>query len=125
LIVTLWPKQELKDAYEILMKVLPTEDAQLFESEPTFRDDKKFMPLQAADLYAWHVGRAAYDLERGVNYNTRIWRALQSVGAPLDCSLASSSVFLFTRMRCDRLLDLCLDRLHVEACALLHGRKLD
>lgn len=27
----------------------------LIGSQPTFRDEKKFLPLQAADLYAWHV----------------------------------------------------------------------
>ena len=30
---------------------------------PIFRDDKKFLPLQAADLYAWHVRRDYADSE--------------------------------------------------------------
>lgn len=39
-------------------ELAPTEERKaLMESSPLFRDDKKNLPLQAADLYAWMVGK--------------------------------------------------------------------
>jgi hypothetical protein len=32
-------------------------------SEPIFRDDKQYLPLQAADLYAWQM---RYFLQKGI-----------------------------------------------------------
>jgi hypothetical protein len=37
--------------------------AKLVCDRPIFRDEKQFLPLQAADLYAWHVRKHA-DLQR-------------------------------------------------------------
>jgi hypothetical protein len=36
-------------------KLLDEQLAEGMGSEPTFRSDKKFLPLQAADLYAWQI----------------------------------------------------------------------
>ena len=78
-------KSELKAAYSTLMRILPPNISDLIEGEPTFRDDKHFMPLQAADLYAWHVRRDAWERERGTRLDTPIWRAL-GAPEPIDCS---------------------------------------
>lgn len=37
---------------------LPKDRRNLIRSSPMFRDDKEFLPLQAADLLAWHIRRA-------------------------------------------------------------------
>jgi hypothetical protein len=43
--------------YETIKSMQPAGLASLFGSTPVFRDDKKILPLQAADLLAWHLRR--------------------------------------------------------------------
>jgi hypothetical protein len=43
--------------YEIA-KMREPEAAQILPVDPMFRDDNEFLPLQAADLYAWSIRRA-------------------------------------------------------------------
>jgi hypothetical protein len=43
--------------YPYIKKVAPEAHKPYFGSPPIFRDDKIFLPLQAADLYAWTVRR--------------------------------------------------------------------
>jgi hypothetical protein len=43
--------------YQIIKKVAPKQSKPFFGSPPIFRDDKKFLPLQAADMYAWAIRR--------------------------------------------------------------------
>lgn len=79
-------QQELKDAYGTLKRILPPQDAGLIENEPLFRDDKAYMPLQAADLFAWHVRRELFERERGARLETPSWKALCQAKI-LDCSM--------------------------------------
>jgi len=44
-------------------------------NRPIMRDDKRWMPLQAADLYAWHVRRDHFE---GGELDTELWRILRS-----------------------------------------------
>jgi hypothetical protein len=43
--------------FQIIKKVAPKESKPFFGSPPIFQDDKKFLPLQAADMYAWSIRR--------------------------------------------------------------------
>lgn len=45
--------------FDHIMNQQPQEWAQYVSSSPIFRDDREVLPLQAADLFAWHVRREA------------------------------------------------------------------
>lgn len=45
--------------HPIFKKTAPPHLQSYFGSPPIFRDDKEFLPLQAADLYAWSIRRHA------------------------------------------------------------------
>lgn len=45
-------------AFEAMLATAPGELREIVGGTPIFRDDKDFLPLQAADLLAWHVRRA-------------------------------------------------------------------
>jgi hypothetical protein len=45
------------DWYETIIPTLPSGAASLIAGQPLFRTDKKYIPLKAADLYAWHIRR--------------------------------------------------------------------
>ncbi len=51
-------------------------------NKPIHRDEKTFLPLQAADLFAWHVRRFYEEKSRGKEYNDSVWKALSS----LECA---------------------------------------
>ncbi len=68
-------RRSLKLAYSHLLKSLGT-DASLIEGEPTFRDDKCFVPLQAADLLAWYVRRYHSERAEGRAFESPVWSAL-------------------------------------------------
>jgi len=48
----------------------------LFGDPPIFGDDKIILPLQAADLYAWHARKERQVLSEGGVYDDLGWRAL-------------------------------------------------
>jgi hypothetical protein len=50
----------------------------LFGDPPDFRDDKVVLPLQAADLYAWHAPKAK-QVESEHEYNHTGWKLLSAV----------------------------------------------
>jgi hypothetical protein len=43
--------------FENLLAALPRASRRLISGKPLFRDDKEMLPLQAADMLAWHVRR--------------------------------------------------------------------
>ena len=43
--------------FDEMVKPLSPEARQLINGKPIFRDDKVFLPLQAADMLAWHLRR--------------------------------------------------------------------
>jgi hypothetical protein len=51
-------------------------------NRPLHRDEKTFLPLQAADLFAWHVRRSYEEKSRGKEYNDFVWKSLSS----LECA---------------------------------------
>jgi hypothetical protein len=48
----------------------------LVNKQAEFRDDKHFLPLQAADLLAWHVRRHMYELARRRLHDNPVWLKL-------------------------------------------------
>jgi hypothetical protein len=58
-------KVTLTVEYERCMSVAPAEVKKLSAGMPTFGSDNELLPLQAADLIAWHARRYYYDLFRG------------------------------------------------------------
>ncbi len=48
----------------------------LINKKAEFRDDEKCLPLQAADLLAWHVRRLYYEVSRGNKYDETVWLKL-------------------------------------------------
>lgn len=50
----------------------------LENKKPEFRDDKKNPPLQAADLFAWHLRRCAWEAAQGKRFRNAVWERLNS-----------------------------------------------
>jgi hypothetical protein len=46
---------------------------------PTHRDEKTFLPLQAADMLAWHTRRYYAERSHGREFNDPVWKALRSL----------------------------------------------
>jgi hypothetical protein len=51
-----WGERTIK-AYDYVLNVLTEEEQSLLGNRPIHRNDKTFLPLQAADLIAWHTRR--------------------------------------------------------------------
>jgi hypothetical protein len=51
----------------------------LIGGKPINRNDKDFLPLQAADLFAWHVRRFYEEKSRGQEYMDPHWKSLKSL----------------------------------------------
>ncbi len=49
---------------------------------PDFRNDKKVLPLQAADLFAWHARQFSEWRARGESYDHLAWQSLRSIEGP-------------------------------------------
>jgi hypothetical protein len=60
--------------YEYIKSIQPPEVAKLLGSSPVFKDDKLILPLQAADLLAWHLRRSGE--ERNKNESRPIFEKL-------------------------------------------------
>jgi hypothetical protein len=68
---------EITEAYVAMMKHLPPALTSLLDQRPSFEDDKEVGPLQAADLWAWHVRRQYNEMAEGRNmWASPIWTAL-------------------------------------------------
>jgi hypothetical protein len=76
---------ELRMAYRLLRWRLSDADKVLLPHEPIVRDDKRFVALQAADLYAWHVRRDHFERTQGRTLSTNLWSAL-NCHSLLHCS---------------------------------------
>ena len=63
----------VRDFWYVLRLLIPEDDVRgMLVNEPVFRDDKVFLPLQAADLSAWQVRNllsAVTDSDTGVDLN--------------------------------------------------------
>jgi hypothetical protein len=69
-------------AYEGMMDRLPKEMIDLLVSRPRFEDDKCLLPLQMADLLAWHSRRDYYEqlMSKGARrLESKVWDALKTL----------------------------------------------
>jgi hypothetical protein len=55
----------------------PPFDPRLMPSRPAFEDDKKFLPLQVADLLAWHYRWAK--VNEGKDLHNPFWEAIKTI----------------------------------------------
>jgi hypothetical protein len=57
-------KSRIIPAWETIRLSLPQQEAALYGKTPRFEDDEEFLPLQAADFWAWWVRKWAVDQNR-------------------------------------------------------------
>jgi hypothetical protein len=86
----------------------PPEYKRFLVNEPVFRDEKIFLPLQAADLIAWQTRRRIDDLNE---------RAIDNIRAPLKYVRERVPLFV-NRWNGERLKDFLHKSLHVPLTAL-------
>ena len=70
---------QVQENFKIFRDLAPPEIEGLLGEPPQHRDDKTTLPLQAADMIAWHVHRSYYERERGVEFDSIAMRILRSV----------------------------------------------
>ncbi len=75
-------RRDFKNAmlgWERFRDLAPPEMRHLIGGSPIYRDDKRVMPLQAADLLAWQTRRYHMEKARGVEYDDWIYRSLAEI----------------------------------------------
>jgi hypothetical protein len=76
-------------------------------SAPIFRNDREFLPLQAADMYAWQIRRYFYENKVLYQPPRAVLKALQSISS-IDKHLDATELADYRRG---------IQRLHDEALA--------
>ncbi len=71
-------REKLKAGYEEFVNSVP-EDADRLNGEPHGETDEDFMPLQAADLYSWHLHRDYVETQQGREHKDSVWDALKAL----------------------------------------------
>jgi hypothetical protein len=67
----------------------------LINEGPEFRDDKRVLPLQAADLLAWHLRRAYFESDRdGIPCQNPVWLELRREGMEYQDFIYTESQWL-------------------------------
>lgn len=66
-------------AWRVAADALPEHSKPLIGGKPIQRDEKTFVPLQAADLLAWHVRRDYAERFAGREFDDPVWGALQTL----------------------------------------------
>ena len=91
-------------AYEGIMERLPKRMTDLLIGRPRFEDDKCFLPLQMADLFAWHSRRDYIEqlASRGARrWESNVWDALRTTRGNA-IYLKASDLAHFKRLSDDR-----------------------
>lgn len=65
---------KVESGYEEFVKQTP--EAKQFVRKPRAGSDEDFMPLQAADLLAWHMHREFIKRQHGEQHDDLVWKAL-------------------------------------------------
>lgn len=73
-------KKLILSAWDFYRGYAARETKHLIGSEPQFDDDVTVMPLQAADLHAWHARQFSVARAQGHSYEHHVWRSLLSMG---------------------------------------------
>jgi hypothetical protein len=71
--------EQVKASYEIFYQQAPENIRGRFGKPPEHRDDKKTLPLQAADILAWHIHRRYSEKERGSDFVSPTMRLLDTI----------------------------------------------
>jgi hypothetical protein len=66
-------------AYHMFLENAPDKYKPLIGSPPRHKDDKQCPPLQAADMYAWHIRRKQEEFETGVSFSSPAWAIFDSM----------------------------------------------
>jgi Protein of unknown function (DUF3800) len=74
----------IQQTWRFGLKILPPVLKPLVGSRPMHKDEKTFLPLQAADLFAWQVRRFYEEKYRGKEYSDPSWIALSSLKCAED-----------------------------------------
>jgi Protein of unknown function (DUF3800) len=69
----------VQSGWSAAVDFLPEEWKPLIGARPDHRDDKLFLPLQAADLFAWHIRRSYWEKDHGSNFDDLNWKRLNSL----------------------------------------------
>lgn len=96
-------RKELESGYRSMLTQFPQVAADLVAHKPEFKDDKEFMPLQAADLFAYYIGAEIQLRSRGEELKSPVWAALSAVSC-IDASLSKAdlskmSLYVVLRIR--------------------------
>lgn len=78
------PKLEKGYADFVASQGLPLEVKRLLPKQPRPDNDQRFMPLQAADLLAWHAHRDYVATHEGREHNDSVWTALKRIRSVVD-----------------------------------------
>ncbi len=74
-------KKLIRRAWDLFTEYAARETKPLWGNEPSFRDDKEVLPLQVADLHAWHAREFALARSHGDEYDHPVWKSICSVSA--------------------------------------------
>jgi hypothetical protein len=78
-------RERLEDAYQgFLESDIPAEVKAMLPKVPIPRNDKTFMPLQAADLLAWHTHKDFVETKEGNIHADAVWLALKDLPKVVD-----------------------------------------
>jgi hypothetical protein len=83
-------KHRIREAWDTFVEVAPNSVKPFIGVEPSFQDDKKVKPLQAADLMAWHTrewndGMISRDLKKLFNTSIPLFKGeFRRIGIRLD-----------------------------------------
>ena len=91
-------------AFEEMMLSLPKHATDLINKRPRMEDDRRFLPLQAADLLASYVRHKLVTESHGDKFRNEVWEALSSSRSYLDASLTTDAP-LDLRQRFERALE--------------------
>jgi len=69
----------IQKTWEFTKENLPAEFRPLIGNRPIHRDEKLFLPLQAADLFAWQSRRCYADRVAGKEYSSSTWKELSKL----------------------------------------------
>lgn len=95
-----WKEQDLiTSGWRHMVDTAPPRFRPLLGNPPDFRDDKVVLPLQAADLYAWHL-RKAHMLSRrsGRQWEHPIWERLQQSRQVIEHECSATEIANSARM---------------------------
>jgi len=74
----------VQGAWSVYYEQAPEEYKELFGDRPVHKKDTDVLPLQAADLLAWHIRREYYELGKGSQLNTPVMDAIRDIQGAHD-----------------------------------------